>query len=245
MSRFSVTAPPARCSEQLVSPCNTCEVRDFAACAPLNSEEQRRLTSIMHTVEIPAHQPIFNEADPAEHVYNVTGGAVKIYKLLPDGRRQITGFLLPGDFLGLTHKEAYAYSAEALVPTKLCRFPRRRLESLLDELPKLEQRLLGMASHELAAAQDQMMLLGRKSAKERVVSFLLLMSASAVRRGNPADPVTLPMNRSDIADYLGLTIETVSRTFTQLRTQKLIELMDEKQVRLLKPAALREIATGF
>ncbi|MBM3539654.1 MAG: hypothetical protein FJX55_17730 [Alphaproteobacteria bacterium] len=112
-------------------------------------------------------------------------------------------------------------------------------------MPKLEQRLLGMASHELAAAQDQMMLLGRKSAKERVVSFLLMMSASAVRRGKPADPVALPMNRSDIADYLGLTIETVSRTFTQLRTQKLIELLDEKQVRLLKPEALREIAGGF
>ncbi len=245
MSRFSVTKPPARCASELVSPCNTCEVRDFAACAPLNPDEQRRLASIMTSVEIAPHQPIFDEADPAEHVYNVTGGAVKIYKLLPDGRRQITGFLLPGDFLGLTHKEAYAYSAEALGPTRLCRFPRRKLENLLDEIPKLEQRLLGMASHELAAAQDQMMLLGRKSAKERVVSFLLMMSNGAVRRGKLADPVTLPMNRSDIADYLGLTIETVSRTFTQLRTQKLIELLDEKQVRLLKPEALREIATGF
>jgi len=245
MSRFSVMAAPKRCAHQLVSPCNTCEVRDFAACAPLSADEQSRLVSIMSTVEVPAHQPIFEEADPADHVYNVTSGAVKIYKLLPDGRCQITGFLLPGDFLGLTHKEAYAYSAEALAPTKLCRFPRRKLEGLLDEMPKLEQRLLGMASHELAAAQDQMMLLGRKSAKERVVSFLLMMSAAAVRRGKPADPVALPMNRSDIADYLGLTIETVSRTFTQLRTQKLIELMDEKQIRLLNPEALHEIAGGF
>ena len=245
MSRFSVTAPPQRCTHQLVSPCNTCEVRDYAACAPLNPEEQKRLTSIMTSVDVPAHQPIFDEADAAEHVYNVTGGAVKIYKLLPDGRRQITGFLLPGDFLGLTHKEAYAYSAEALVPTSLCRFPRRKLEGLLDQMPKLEQRLLGMASHELAAAQDQMMLLGRKSAKERVVSFLMMMSTAQERRGKPADPVGLPMNRTDIADYLGLTIETVSRTFTQLRTQKLIELMDEKQVRLLKPQALKEIAGGF
>jgi CRP/FNR family transcriptional regulator, anaerobic regulatory protein len=246
-SRFSVTAPPSshRCAGQLVSPCDACEVRDFASCAPLNPDEQKRLVSVMTTIEVGPHEPIFDEADPADYVFNVTGGAVKIYKLLPDGRRQITGFLMPGDFLGLTHKDAYAYSAEALVPTKLCRLPRRKLEGLLDEMPKLEQRLLGMASHELAAAQDQMMLLGRKSAKERVVSFLLMMSAAAVRRGKPGDPVGLPMNRSDIADYLGLTIETVSRTFTQLRTQKLIELMDEKQVRLLKPEALREIATGF
>jgi CRP/FNR family transcriptional regulator len=244
-SRFSVTAPPPRCTGQLVSPCNLCEVRDFAACAPLTPDEQKRLVSIMNTVEVEAHSPIFDEADPADYVFNVTGGAVKIYKLLPDGRRQITGFLLPGDFLGLTHKAAYAYSAEALVPTKLCRFPRRRLEGLLDEMPKLKQRLLGMASHELAAAQDQMVLLGRKSARERVVSFLLMMSAAAARRGQKPDPVLLPMSRTDIADYLGLTIETVSRTFTLLRKQKLIELVDEKQVRFLKPEALRDLASGF
>ena len=244
-SRFNVIAHPHRCASQLVSPCNTCEVRDFAACAPLNPDEQKRLVAIMTTIEVAPHGAIFDEADPADYVFNVTGGAVKIYKLLPDGRRQITGFLLPGDFLGLTHKDAYAYSAEALVTTKLCRFPRWKLEGLLDEMPKLEQRLLGMASHELAAAQDQMMLLGRKSACERVVSFLLMMSNAAIRRGKPGDPVGLPMNRNDIADYLGLTIETVSRSFTQLRKQKLIELLDEKQVRLLKPEALREIAAGF
>jgi len=170
---------------------------------------------------------------------------VKIYKLLGDGRRQITGFLFAGDFLGLINNEAYAYSAEALTPTKLCRFPRRKLEALLDEMPNLEQRLLAMASHELAAAQDQMMLLGRKSARERVVSFILMLSSSAARRGRADDPVILPMSRSDIADYLGLTVETVSRTFTRLRKQEVIELLDEKRVRLSKRQALREIADGF
>ncbi|MCC6469666.1 MAG: helix-turn-helix domain-containing protein [Alphaproteobacteria bacterium] len=199
----------------------------------------------MTTVNIEPHQPIFSEADAADHVFTVTGGAVKIYKLLPDGRRQITGFLFPGDFLGLTHNALYAYSAEAMTATRLCRFPRKKLEALLDELPKLEQRLLGMASHELAAAQDQMVLLGRKSARERVVSFLLMLSGGAVRRGQPDNPVAVPMTRNDIADFLGLTVETVSRTMTQLKTQHLIELMDEKQVRLSRIEALREIAGGF
>jgi len=170
---------------------------------------------------------------------------VTVYKLLGDGRRQITGFLFAGDFLGLTHNEAYAYSAEALVPTKLCRFPRRRLESLLAEIPHLELQLLAMASHELAAAQDQMMLLGRKSARERVVSFILMLSDSAKRHGRPGDPVFLAMSRSDIADYLGLTTETVSRTVTLLRKQQLIELTDDRQIRLSKMSALREIAEGF
>jgi CRP/FNR family transcriptional regulator len=145
----------------------------------------------------------------------------------------------------LIHNEAYAYSAEALVPTKLCRFPRRGLEALLVEIPHLEQRLLAMASHELAAAQDQMVLLGRKSARERVVSFILMLSASATRHGRLSGAVFLPMSRGEIADYLGLTTETVSRTFTSLKKQGLIELLDEKRVRLSMMSALQEIAEGF
>jgi len=199
----------------------------------------------MRTVNVEPNYSIFDEADPAEYVYTITAGTVKVYKLLGDGRRQITGFLFSGDFLGLTHNEAYAYSAEALAPTRLCRFRRRRLEALLVEIPHLEQRLLAMASHELAAAQDQMMLLGRKSARERVVSFILMLSDSATRHGRPGDPVFLPMSRSDIADYLGLTTETVSRTVTLLKKQGLIELLDDKQIRLSRTSALREIAEGF
>ncbi len=242
ISRFSMAAQASQHPLHLAHPCDTCTARSYSACAPLNAEEQKRLMAILREVTVEPHKPIFAEADPAEYVFNVTAGAVKIFKLLPDGRRQVTGFLFPGDFLGLTHNDSYAYSAEALTTTKLCRFQRRKLEDLLDELPKLEQRLLGMASHELAAAQDQMMLLGRKSARERVVSFLLMMSNALARHGQPDNPVTLPMSRSDIADYLGLTIETVSRTLTQLKKQGLIEVIGEKQVSLAKVEALREIA---
>jgi CRP/FNR family transcriptional regulator len=245
MSRFSLAARAGAHPLHLVRPCDTCNAREFSACAPLTAEEQKRLVAIMRTVNVEPHRSIFDEADPAEYVYNVTEGTVKVYKLLGDGRRQITGFLFAGDFLGLTHNESYAYSAEALAPTRLCRFPRRKLEALLDEMPSLEQRLLVMASHELAAAQDQMMLLGRKSARERVVSFMLMLSNSAARHGWPSDPVSLPMSRGDIADYLGLTIETISRTLTRLRKQGLIELLDEKHVRLSKLSELREIAEGF
>jgi CRP/FNR family transcriptional regulator, anaerobic regulatory protein len=245
MSRFSLSARADAHPLHLIHPCDTCKARGFSACAPLTAEEQKRLVAIMRTVNVEPHRSIFDETDPAEYVYNVTEGTVKVYKLLGDGRRQITGFLFAGDFLGLTHNESYAYSAEALAPTTLCRFPRRKLEALLDEMPHLEQRLLAMASHELAAAQDQMMLLGRKSARERVVSFILMLSNSATRHGQPGDPVSLPMSRGDIADYLGLTIETISRTLTLLRKQGLIELLDEKHVRLCKRSELREIAEGF
>ena len=245
VSRFSLAARAAAHPLHLVSPCDACRAREFSACASLTSEEQSRLAAIMRTINIEAHRPIFDESDAAEYVYTITVGTVKVYKLLGDGRRQITGFLFAGDFLGLIHNKAYAYSAEALVPTTLCRFPRRRLEALLIEIPHLEQRLLAMASHELAAAQDQMVLLGRKSARERVVSFILMLSDSATRHGRPGDPVFLAMSRSDIADYLGLTTETVSRTVTLLKKKGLIELLDEKRIRLSRMSALREIAEGF
>jgi CRP/FNR family transcriptional regulator, anaerobic regulatory protein len=245
VSRFSLAIRATAHPLHLASPCDTCRSREFSACAPLTAEEQKRLAATMRTISVEPHCSIFNEADPAEYVYNITAGTVKVYNLLGDGRRQITGFLFAGDFLGLTHNDAYAYSAEALVPTRLCRYPRRRLEALLVEIPHLEQRLLAMASHELAAAQDQMMPLGRKSARERVVSFILMLSNSATQHGRPSDPVFLPMSRSDIADYLGLTTETVSRTFTLLKKQELIELLDEKRVRLSRMSALREIAEGF
>jgi CRP/FNR family transcriptional regulator len=243
-TRFSLATQAAHHPPHLVHPCDTCAARDFSACAPLDAEEQKRLVAIMHTLEAEAGKTIIDESEPANYVFNLTSGAVKIYKLLPDGRRQITGFLFAGDFLGLTHNETYAYTAEALTPTRMCRFPRQKLEALLTELPKLERRLLGMASHELAAAQDQMMLLGRKSARERLVSFLLMLSDGAARHGLPNDPVPLPMSRTDIADYLGLTIETVSRTVSRLRNDRLIQLLDERRVRLTNVGALREIAAG-
>ena len=245
MSRFTVVTQANSHSLHLVGPCETCKARDFSACAPLNPEEQKRLIGITTTLEIEANRTIFEEGNPADYVYTVTDGSVKIYKLLPDGRCQITGFLFAGDFLGLVHNRYYAYSAETLTATKLCRFPRVRLEALLDEVPRLEQQLLSMASHELAAAQDQMMLLGRKSARERLVSFLLMLANAAVRREQRGNPVSLPMNRTDIGDYLGLTIETVSRTFTKLKTSGLIELLDDKHIHLKNLPDLREIARGF
>ncbi|MDH3229792.1 MAG: helix-turn-helix domain-containing protein [Alphaproteobacteria bacterium] len=227
-----------------VSPCAACAVRDMAFCGVLNDEELPRLLSIFNTVEIDPHQPIIDEGEAADYLFNVTDGAVKLYKLLPDGRRQITGFLFSGDFLGIAMNEKYAYSAEAVGNVSLCRFPRRKLEALLDEFPKLEKRLLGMASNELVQAQDQILLLGRKTAQEKIVSFLLSLSERAVKRGSDPSPIALPMGRADIADYLGLTTETVSRTITNLKRDGLIRLLHGGRVELPDLAALRDLADG-
>ena len=155
MSWFAVETQENNVKEGLVRPCSECAVREFSVCAPLNPVEQARVTQIMTQIDADNGATIFDESEPADHVFNITSGAVKVYKLLVDGRRAITGFLFPGDFLGLTHRESYAFSAEALCPTRLCRFPREKLETLLDQMPKLERRLLGLASHELARSEER------------------------------------------------------------------------------------------
>jgi CRP/FNR family transcriptional regulator len=214
-------------------------------CAPLDSQEQAQIAALMTSVDLTAGAPLFDEGEEAGSVFNVTSGCLKVYKLLPDGRRQVTGFLFAGDFLGLAKQETYAFSAEAVTPCLLCRFPRHKLENLMQRLPKIEQRLLSIASNELAAAQEQMLLLGRKTAREKIASFLLMLSKRAKQRGQAGDPVSVPMSRTDIGDYLGLTTETVSRTFTQLKQDSIIQLLPNHQVRLAAQADLEEIAGGF
>jgi CRP/FNR family transcriptional regulator len=229
----------------LTSPCGACPVRHLTVCAVLDPEELHELTTIVSNVELTPGQPLFDECEPAKHVFNVTAGAMKIYKLLPDGRRQITGFLFPGDFLGLAITEVYAYSAEAVTHSTLCRFPRRKLEGLLARYPKMESRLLGMASNELVIAQEQMLLLGRKTAREKLASFLLMLSKRQVQRGGGGDPVTVPITRADIGDYLGLTTETVSRTFTQLKRRGVITILSGGRIEMADRQALEDIAEGY
>ncbi len=231
--------------DQTASPCAACRVRNLTICAPLDDIEQAQMAAIVTTMELPAGAPLFDEGEAAAHVFNVTAGTVKVYKLLPDGRRQVTGFLFAGDFLGLANGENYAYSAEAVTPCSLCRFPRRRLEGLMERFPKVEQRLLNIASNELAAAQDQMLLLGRKTAKEKIASFLLMLARRARQRGQSESPVAVPMSRNEIGDFLGLTTETVSRTFTQLKQGNLIRLLPAGKVELSGRGKLEDIAGGF
>jgi CRP/FNR family transcriptional regulator len=240
-----MVAPRAGSGEGIgAGPCSACHLDDLVFCSALAEDERPRLAAIVNEVRADSGQTIFFEGDPARHVFNVTEGAVKLYKLMADGRRQITGFLFRGDFLGVALNTSYAYTAEALTAARLCRFDRTAIEKLLNEFPRIERRLLEMAGNELVAAQDQMLLLGRKTALERIVSLLILLADRAERRGEPASPVNLPMTRSDIADYLGLTTETVSRAFTELRKDGLIVLDRPDTVRLVRREALDAIASG-
>lgn len=225
--------------------CETCVARTRSICAAMHQEDLGRLAVIRAAQTVEPGTTFIEEGEPATHFFNIIDGAVKVYKLLADGRRQITGFLFAGDLLGLAFNDSYTYSAEAITPVRICRFPRKALERHLDEFPKMEKRLLAIASNELAAAQAQMMLLGRKTAHERVASFLLSLAEREERLGAESDVVHLPMTRTDIADYLGLTTETASRVFTNLKKRGYIALENSSRVRITDRDELEELASGL
>ncbi len=191
-----------------------------------------------------AGQPLFHEGDPAGEVYNVTQGTLKLYKLLADGRRQVIGFIFPGDFLGISVEDDHACTAEALEDVQLCRFPRRRFDAFVDGSLAMERELYRLAAHELAAARAQMVLLGRKTAAERLASFFLSLAARRTGGTGGARMVDLPMCRTDIADYLGLTKETVSRVLAHLKSQRLIRLDALDRIEILDRAGLAALAEG-
>ncbi len=188
---------------------------------------------------------IVYEGDEVDDCFKVLSGAVRLHKITADGRRQVLDFRVPGEFLGIPGLDVHACTAEAIGVVTVRRYPRRRLEALIEDHPRLAKHLLAIAARELRSAQEQMLLLGRRHANERVASFLMrVASLAAAGAEGPGTAFDLPMTRHDIADYLGLTVETVSRAFTALRRDGIIALPRSNRVVLLRPAALAELAEG-
>ena len=240
--RPPVLAPSARHESTLPAghPCMGCAVRTAAVCGVLDCEKLSKLRGLGNHLRLGAGQPLFHEGDPAMSVFTLTSGAIKLYKLLPDGRRQVTGFMQPGDFLGISVDDEHAFTAEALEHSQLCSFPRSRFDNFVEENVEVERELYRLAAHELAAAQQQMVLLGRKTATERVASFLLMLAGRCSWKFE--GDIILPMSRADIADYLGLRIETVSREITGLKTSRIIRLTGRQSLRIVDRARLEELA---
>jgi CRP/FNR family transcriptional regulator, anaerobic regulatory protein len=225
-------------------PCATCSVRLISVCDAIPETDLARLGACAIGGVARPGALFIAEADPATAFFNVISGTARLYKLLPDGRRQITGFADGGSFLGLAVSDTYAFSAEAIDTVRYCIFPHIRLLALMHDFPHMESRLLKFASRELVAAQEQMLLLGRKSAQERVASFLMARSRLAASSGHAACFV-LPMARGDIADYLGITIETVVRTLRKLRDEGMIEVTNTSDVVICDVKALQSLANGL
>jgi len=150
--------------------------------------------------------------------------------LLDDGRIQIIGFLYPGDFFGTYKNNKYNYSAEAIGNLQTCVFDQKILDKYMDENPVLAKELINQTSYELTLAQDRMTVMGRLNAMEKIANFLINISNQRKRIGWPSNPISLSMTRQDIADYLGLTIETVSREISKLKSSNIIKIISSKQL---------------
>jgi CRP/FNR family transcriptional regulator, nitrogen fixation regulation protein len=181
----------------------------------------------------PRNTEIFGDNEPADYLYKVVSGSVRTYKILSDGRRQVGGFYLPGDIFGLEFADEHTLSAEAITDAKVLVVKRSALDALAGRDASVAHQLFALTGRELHRVQDRILLLV-KSAQERVASFLLEMAERAAQN----NIIDLPMSRQDIADYLGLTIETVSRTLTSLETTAAIEVSTSRRIVLRNRAAL-------
>lgn len=213
--------------------CQPCEARHRGLCGALDPMQLVALakTSSKHRIE-PGVE-LVGDSESVESFSNVLAGVVKLTKTLSDGRQQIVGLQFAPDFIGRPFKIESALNAEAATEVSLCSFPKSAVERMMKESPELEHRLLRQTLRELDEARDWMVTLGRKTAGEKVASFLLLIARNIDPTAVPDGGTTsfdLPLTRADIADFLGLTIETVSRQLTKLRTEGVIRIENNRHV---------------
>jgi len=210
--------------------------------SPHADDDLRALQQVGMKVRCTRNETIFNEGDEATYCYKVISGAVRLCKHMTDGRRQIADFLLAGEFFGFLQFGGYKFTAEAVGEVVLMCYPQRQLERLSASMPSMRGRLLTLVSQRLLDMQDHLVMLGRQTAKERVASFLLLIAdRSDAEEGLSFE---LPMGRQDIADYLGLTIETVCRELTDLKRSKSIGIPSANQIVINDMEELRDLADG-
>jgi CRP/FNR family transcriptional regulator, anaerobic regulatory protein len=168
---------------------------------------------------------IFSEGERADSAFGLSHGVVRLYKMLPDGRRQVVAFALPGDFLAMPLADRFSFSADAIGEVNVCRFPREELKRLIQSSPNIMRLLIEFATRELQTAQDQLTLLGNGSAEEKVAAFLINWRDRMARITSISQAVPLPMRRRDIADFLGLKLETVSRTLAKFEERNVIRIV--------------------
>jgi CRP/FNR family transcriptional regulator, anaerobic regulatory protein len=235
-------------SRTLPKHCEVCAIRSRAVCGALSPEELEAMNRIAQRKQVPAGTVIMHEGESFDCFANVLDGVIKLTKTMTDGRQHIVGLLFPADFLGRTMREESPYRAEAATATELCLFPRGDFERIMLRYPDMQSRLLEQTLDELDACHDWTLLLGRKSAGERVASFLLMIARRVREVGCNADPHSdsatfhLPMGRSDIADYLGLTTESVSRQISKLKRDGVIELQGNREIEVPSMGRLLKLA---
>lgn len=226
--------------------CTSCPIRNQAVCSYSSPAELTKLDRAKYYRTYEPGQTIVAEGERTQALGSVVSGVVALHKTLEDGRRQMVGLVFPSDFIGRPLRPIAHYDAVAVTEVQMCLFHRSQFEKILVESRTLERRLLEITLDELDAAREWMLLLGRKTARERLASFLMILadrqSKLLKRSAENGLAVPIPLTREAIAEFLGLTIETVSRQFTGLRKDGIIELPDRRSFLLRDIRALRRMA---
>jgi CRP/FNR family transcriptional regulator len=218
----------------LTKECGDCPIRHRAVCARCEPDELPMLEEMKYYRSYEPGQTVIWSGDKMDFVASVVSGVATLSQTMEDGRTQMVGLLLPSDFVGRPGREHAAYDVKAITPVMMCCFRRRPFEEMMERTPHIGSRLLQMTLDELDAAREWMLLLGRKTAREKIASLLVILA----RRGNTLVPAPirgrfsfdLPLTRESMADYLGLTLETVSRQISALKGEGLIELEGTRHV---------------
>ena len=226
--------------------CSGCPIRNRAVCSYSSPAELVELDAAKYYRDFEPGQEVVGEGMPTSFVGSVVSGVIALHKTLEDGRRQMVGLLFPSDFIGRPMRPIAPFDAEAVTPVRMCMFQRSKFETLLSGSMNLQKRLLEMTLDELDASRAWMLLLGRKTAREKLASYLMILTRRSAVLGHQAHAngmkVHNPLTREAIADYLGLTIETVSRQFTALRNAGVVALPDRHDVQILDLDTLKEMA---
>lgn len=200
------------------------------------------LDTLGTAIRLRRDEALFGEGDRTDAYFKVVSGVVRFCRTLADGRRCISDFFLPGDFIGLNAQALHSFRAEAVRRATVLRYPRASVETLIGRRPQIGLCLLNHLCRDLSAAQERMIVLGRMTARERIASFLLHMADRGLAAAT--GEIDLPMNRTDIGDYLGLTIETVCRTLATLKSAGIIDIQDPHRVLVIERGALDSLARG-
>ena len=231
--------------------CQLCEVRACGMCSDLSSDMLADLRKITRSRDFKAGDLIFSDDQPLESYAAIKEGIVKLSKILPDGRQQTIGLGFPPDFIGRTYKDKNTYFVSAVTDVTVCTFPRDLFNAYLRKNSILEHRLFELTLNELDAAREWMLMLGQMSAIEKVATVILnfgeKMHNAKVLQGLPSEENSfeLPLTRAEISEFLGLTIETVSRQFSLLKKKGLIHIRQQRYVDILHRDGLRALSGSF
>jgi CRP/FNR family transcriptional regulator len=226
--------------------CGSCSLNELCLPHGLDGPDLDKLDSIIrHQPPLQPGQHLFRAGDPGQSLYAVRSGSLKTYCTTKNGDEQVLGFTLPGEIVGLDGMSngQYACSSVALETSSVCQLPFSQLDQLCSEIPSLHRQMMRVVGKEVTADHSMLLLLGKRSADERLAAFLLSLSARFKVRGLSATEFNLPMSRQDIGNYLGLAIETVSRLFAHFQEQNLLRV-SRRQITLVDIARLQEMFEG-